>query len=127
MAQNRYNLGMDKRKYDRPRTSKAGLRRLERLHIINSLLREGKSQAEIGNIFGISRQAINQIINRHKHLARKKLNYDVEKGFIKKPNECDSCKANTSLEGHHDDYGLYDKVYWLCKGCHMIKHTKFNK
>jgi DNA-binding CsgD family transcriptional regulator len=37
----------------------------KRLNDINKLRSEGKTYQEIGNIYGISRQRVEQIINRH--------------------------------------------------------------
>lgn len=115
---------MEKRKYNRQRSSRSQIRRMDRYHTINALLKEGKTQSDISRIFGISRQAINQIINRHKVNAREKLNYDLKHGFIVKPKLCGVCGKKDELEAHHDDYGLYDKVDWLCKQCHMDKHYR---
>lgn len=97
--------------------------RLDRAALIRGLIENGQSQSDIAEMLGISRQAINQIINRHKVTARRKLQYALHMGYITKPSKCDVCGIETKIEAHHNDYGLPTEVDWLCRKCHMLRHT----
>ena len=57
-----------------------------------------------------------------KQNARAKLNYNVGKGNIIKPNVCENCSRTTKevsrIEAHHHDYDKPLDVNWLCPPCH---------
>jgi len=57
-----------------------------------------------------------------KDRSGKLLRKAVKKGKIKKPNECEKCKDNGKLQGHHEDYTKPLEVIWLCKKCHNKIH-----
>ena len=52
------------------------------------------------------------------HYAHKLVMYAVKLGMLKRPTECEVCKGNIKIEGHHDDYSKPLDVRWLCKSCH---------
>ena len=106
------------REYNRKRISSAQRARIERLGLINSLIAQGKTQSEVARMLGISRQAINQLINREKYSARKKLNYAIKKGHKGKPLLCMECQKEKLLTAHHDNYDEPLYVYWYCEPCH---------
>lgn len=57
--------------------------------------------------------------------ARKIFNYHIEKGTIKKPEECSKCLKKCKPEGHHIDYAKPLEVIWLCRQCHAYEHRVF--
>lgn len=61
--------------------------------------------------------------NKEKYSARSKLNYELSKGKIKKPKECQMCFKAGYIESHHPDYGKPLKVLWVCKECHGKLHV----
>jgi len=50
----------------------------------------------------------------------------IRDGKLKRPDSCQSCKAECSPEAHHCDYSKPIEVMWLCKNCHVNWH-KNNK
>ena len=59
--------------------------------------------------------------NRHKALARGKLNYEIRVGRMKK-GVCAVC-GDTNTHGHHEDYSKPLEVIWLCKKHHQEFHN----
>lgn len=60
-------------------------------------------------------------LHQDKQNARLRLRYQINKGTIIKPKNCEKCKKVDKLEAHH--YKGYEKenslkVVWLCKNCH---------
>jgi hypothetical protein len=55
--------------------------------------------------------------------ARKKLQRAVKSGRVSKE-PCKDCGAAENLEGHHEDYSKPLEVTWLCKSCHIKRHTQ---
>lgn len=106
------------RKYTRTKISSAQRARLERIKVINSLLEDGYSQSEIARKMGISRQAINQLINRNKYSTRRKLYYAIKAGHKSKPLLCMLCGKQKPLQAHHDNYDEPYYVFWYCEPCH---------
>jgi transcriptional regulator with XRE-family HTH domain len=51
--------------------------------------------------------------------AQRKLDYHIKAGNIKKPTECEECKATAKLDGAHYNYDEPFKVRWLCRSCHV--------
>jgi hypothetical protein len=60
--------------------------------------------------------------NKLQRNARTKLNREVKKGNIHKPENCTLCKEIKKLEAHHEDYNFALNVMWLCIGCHNRLH-----
>lgn len=110
--------------YTKKRTGKAEQARLERAFIIRKMLDTRMSQAEVGRILGISRQAVNQILYRHKLTARHAVRDALKRGEIVKPSICENCGETVKLEAHHEDYGEPLTVQWLCSSCHTSLHKK---
>lgn len=50
--------------------------------------------------------------------AHKLVMYAVKLGILVRPAECQVCKGNIKIEGHHEDYTKPLEVMWLCKSCH---------
>lgn len=92
--------------------------------MINNLLDSGKNQSEVAQMLGISRQAVNQILDRHKKNARAKLQYALRIGEVIKPKLCRKCGLKKLLSAHHRDYGLPLDVLWLCDPCHAKEDKK---
>lgn len=61
-----------------------------------------------------------------KAYARRKVNFHVRKGWLKKPDACERCGAIAKLDGSHDDYDKPLEVEWLCRPCHGAKDRKYN-
>lgn len=60
-----------------------------------------------------------------KQSQREKLHYAVRRGLIAKPDQCQSCGAQSPIEAHHHN-GYEDAfdVQWLCRTCHGAQHRK---
>lgn len=48
----------------------------------------------------------------------RKVQTALTNGTLIKPSRCESCDAEVSLEGHHEDYSKPLEVIWLCRLCH---------
>lgn len=46
----------------------------------------------------------------------------LKDGFLIKPNQCEHCRQERELHGHHEDYNKPYEVIWLCRECHGIRH-----
>jgi ribosomal protein S27AE len=110
----------------------------------------GLSIGEVANIFGLSRQAMWDILRRRgvqfrpqkrfgsdntfhrggrtngKKQARQAMQIATDKGIIRRGTVCEQCGDGGVVEGHHDDYNKPLSVRWLCKRCHFEWH-KSNK
>lgn len=64
--------------------------------------------------------------NAIKHIARGAVSTAIKKGTLVKPDKCELCKRNSTLEAHHVDYKKPLDVMWLCILCHTKWH-KHNK
>lgn len=58
------------------------------------------------------------------HNAHKLVMYAIRLGLLKRPLECEVCKSNIKIEGHHDDYSKPLEVRWICKSCHWKADRK---
>lgn len=83
----------------------------------------GMPHTRIAELFGISHQRVDQILNPHKHRARGALNHYVNKGKIIKPKKCSKCCSVSNIHGHHYDYEKPLDVEWLCGKCHGKIHS----
>ena len=57
--------------------------------------------------------------------ARRKLNYEIERGRVTRPDRCSECGVGCRAEAHHHDYSKPLEVTWLCRKCHKWKHRKY--
>jgi hypothetical protein len=55
---------------------------------------------------------------RQGYRARNKLRYEIRKGRIVRPTECEQCGGTGRIEGAHHDYSKPLDVRWLCQSCH---------
>lgn len=62
-----------------------------------------------------------------KHNAHKLVMFAIKLGVLKKPLACSRCNSSKKIEGHHEDYSKPLEVVWLCKSCHVLRHTEMNK
>lgn len=51
----------------------------------------------------------------------------VRTGKIIKPSECECCGSKEKIEMHHEDYSQPDKVWFLCRKCHLVLHDIYRK
>lgn len=109
-----------------PRGRRKGFRNLtknpQRDYKILSLRDSGKTLEEIGNLFGISRQRVNQILRPDKTRSRRYFYYWVKTGKVVKPDKCSDCGKRLDLQGHHYDHRREVDVEWLCVQCHVARH-----
>lgn len=84
---------------------------------ITKLRAEGYTLQEIGDIIGISRQRVDQILQPAKLKARTHFKYAVKVGKIPRPEICSRC-GDPNPQGHHHDYSKDLDVEWLCPRCH---------
>lgn len=76
----------------------------ERRETILRLKQTGMSYASIGQIFGVSRQRVQQIVGGSAC------------------DRCESCGSDMYLQIHHDRYWPFPKVRTLCSSCHGAIH-----
>lgn len=89
----------------------------------NANLRTDISQSELARQLGVSRQCINQILNREARNARSLVAAALKRGQITKAAKCERCGTKKrKLEGHHPDYFKPLEVVWLCPPCHSLVH-----
>lgn len=53
-----------------------------------------------------------------KIIARTMVNSAIQKGWLIKPLNCEICKGEGLLHGHHNDYGEPLDIRWVCPKCH---------
>jgi hypothetical protein len=61
--------------------------------------------------------------NPEKRAAHVILGSYVSTGRIDKPDVCSICGAGGRIDGHHHDYAKPLEVEWLCRKCHMQRHS----
>lgn len=62
-----------------------------------------------------------------KAFAHDTLRKAIRSGKIHKPGACEDCGKKCITHGHHVDYDKPLDVVWLCRACHLSKHTKAKK
>lgn len=60
--------------------------------------------------------------NREKSKAHEMVAAAIKKGVLSKPSECERCRKEARLHGHHEDYSKPLCVIWLCNSCHAREH-----
>jgi hypothetical protein len=97
---------------------------------IKQLKSEGKSYGFIANLFGVSRQRIEQIINNRTALKPKLREYIL----IIRHHKCIRCNEiydDSELEIHHLDFDTKNNdcnnLYVICKKCHKEYHRLHKK
>ncbi len=96
----------------------------ERVKLIYHYFNRGVAVAEIGEMFRVSRQRIDQIISPEKHFARQAVTQALKNGRLVRE-KCRVCSSEQS-EAHHPDYSKPLEIMWLCKKHHMAEHVKNN-
>jgi hypothetical protein len=61
--------------------------------------------------------------NPEKRAAHVILGSYVSTGRVDKPDVCSICGAGGTIDGHHHDYAKPLEVEWLCRKCHMQRHS----
>jgi hypothetical protein len=52
------------------------------------------------------------------------INMRIRRGAMERPNACQRCNKEGRVDGHHDDYSQPDKVVFLCRSCHVLRHLE---
>jgi len=59
--------------------------------------------------------------------ARRAVSHAVQRGKICKPEICERCEKRVespvNMHAHHHDYSKPLEVEWLCRNCHVDRHT----
>lgn len=111
---------------------------------------EDKSLQQIGDLFGVTRERVRQVMERysiprkkrvasqehrpHKlpfknlydYLARGKDNRDTLRKFMPKKMACSECGSRKHIKIHHINYPAraLNDIQLLCSSCHQIKHRQ---
>ena len=56
--------------------------------------------------------------------ANNAVNTAIKYGRLTRPDKCQDCGAEGIIHGHHKDYTKPFEVDWLCRVCHIARHTK---
>jgi hypothetical protein len=94
---------------------------LERNVEITQAVLAGEAMTEVAGRYGISRQRVEQIVNRDKARAR-----DLAKS-LKRPAKCERCGRRDNVDAHHPDYTQPLVVNWLCQPCHVAEHVALRR
>lgn len=97
--------------------------REKRDEIIRRLRIHGETLSEIGELFGISRQRVDQILDRKKENARSATLTAIAAGRLDRPDTCEGCGRAVDVEAHHHDYDRPLDVTFLCVPCHRGEHA----
>jgi len=89
----------------------------QRNAIIKQMRENGYTLNELGRLFGLTRQRIDQIVNREKARARG-IAWSRPMPDGQKCQEC----GEPAEERHHDNYDEPLDFMWLCRQCHKEKH-----
>lgn len=66
------------------------------------------------------RSSLQNKLYPEKHLARTKFNYHLKVGNVKRK-PCEVC-GNLKVQGHHENYGRFLDIIWLCSMHHAEVH-----
>ena len=115
------------------------------------MYRSGMSLAPIAGYFGVSRQAMWDLLRRRTDMrpqkrfgrenhfwrsgsteddhAQNMVEYALRIGVLKRPESCSKCDSSysfkdgrTAIQAHHPDYNKPLDVMWLCQKCHHDWH-----
>lgn len=89
---------------------------------IRRLYEGGLALTTLGELFGLTRQRIDQIVNYEKAMARQV----VQSEPMANGQACQVC-GNPAEERHHDDYDEPFDIQWLCKVCHKKLHRIYKE
>ncbi len=90
--------------------------------------REYSRQWHIANRERISaRQKKWYLDNKQKTWARNIVLRAVKKGDLVRPEVCERCGTDGTIDGHHFDYSKPLEVLWLCRSCHRREHAQEKK
>ena len=96
--------------------------------LVSGLVEYGIHLSAIAELFGVSRQRIEQLLHMGRRRARSIVRNSLRSGRVLKPTTCERCETATrDLEAHHDDYAQPLDVTWLCVPCHNIVHPHGRK
>ena len=111
----------------------------------------GMSLADLAHVFGVSRQALWDLLRRRTKMRPQKRTKEenhfyrggkrsdkrahdvmeraIKSGQLVNPGICESCNfsgqfadGRNAIQGHHDDYNKPLSVRWLCQRCHHEWH-----
>lgn len=112
----------------------------------------GLSLQDVAEFFGITRQAMQEILRRRTVQFRPQVRWKdenhfyrggktasdraqnlaeraVEKGILQRPQQCQRCgqsgrfsDGRSDIQGHHADYNKPLEVQWICQRCHHEWH-----
>lgn len=103
------------------------LQRHKRDRRINTLRSNGYSFGNIGIIFGISRQRVQQITSGYKAIEKDTNYHKIKKLVLLRDNHsCQKCLSKQNVIVHHLDQNCCNNVLVnlisLCKVCHIAIH-----
>ncbi len=61
------------------------------------------------------------------NLAHNKVNNNILRKKLIRPDCCYICNYKTKLHGHHWDYSKLLEVTWLCPKCHKMVHKRIRQ
>lgn len=64
-------------------------------------------------------------VNETRYKANNLLSNSIRLRTIIRPSVCSRCGIICKPDGHHEDYNKPLDVVWLCKPCHMKRHSKY--
>ena len=100
----------------------------DRLALARACRHAGMSLSQIGaRLGGVTKQCVDQLLNRQKMLARLAVYKAVKTGRITRPAACTTCHRVGPVEAHHEDYSRRLDVAWLCRACHALAHVCYRK
>lgn len=65
---------------------------------------------------------IENVEESEKRRARVDVQNAIDRGDLKRPNNCENCGVECKPQAHHKDYSSTLDVVWLCTKCHSIVH-----